>query len=137
MLVGEILVEAQTVEMRETIADAAQKMRSTSVGCLIVLNSGEVVGVLTERNIALGCPVEGHISWECQVYQHMTIQSVTAHPRMDASSATIIMMDNETDCLPVLENGKLVGLVCTEDISASNDRQFAYESEMLSLSGVG
>lgn len=136
MLVNDVSVEAHTIGLWDSIADSARKMRVESVGCLVVVNSGKVVGLISERDIALGCPVEGHNPWDCKVYKHMKIQSATVSPRMNTSMVTIAMMDHDTDCMPVVDNGKLVGVVMSEDIAAANERQFAYDSEVFSLAGA-
>ena len=131
MLVDEIMTEAVQIDLRDSIAEAALKMRMAGVGCLVVVNDGVSIGIITERDVALGCPVDGHVPWDCQVFRHMTIQADTAYPSMDTSSATIIMMDNDSSYLPVVEEGSLRGLVSSEDISRATERESAYESEAL------
>ena len=127
MLVSDVMSEAATIELNDSIADAAQKMYETGAECLVVVNDGSVIGIITERDVALGCPVDGHIPWECHVFRHMTIQAKTAYLNMDTGTATIIMMDSESDCLPVVEDDQLVGIVHSEEISRETEREFAYE----------
>lgn len=126
MLVEDVMNEAETIGVSDTIADAAIKMRQAAVGCLVVLSEGAAVGLITERDVALGCPVDGHIPWECRVFRHMSIQTEHAEPGMDTESATILMMDTETDQLPVLEFGMICGIVSSEDISHATERESAY-----------
>jgi CBS domain-containing protein len=66
----------------------------------------------------------------------MTMQTSITHPHMQSRMATIFMMENDLDSLPVMDGDRLVGIVFADDISRANDREFAFESEFTSMIGV-
>ena len=110
--------EVSVVDLNASVADAAQMMRTQNTGCLVVLEDGELAGIITERDMALGCLIDGHISWKCEVYRHMTILDEAASPLTDIGDALLIMMEKEISYLPVMNlNGKVVGLLYSEDLS--------------------
>jgi CBS domain-containing protein len=111
------LGHAAVARLDDPIADAAKAMRDHRVGCLVVVDEDEVCGVITERDIVVGCVVEGHASWECQVFRHMTVQSMTVHSDMALrDAATILMIRTGISQLPVRDGDRIVGLVSSTEI---------------------
>lgn len=130
MKIREVMMDgADLVGFEDRIAEAASKMKRADIGCLVVTNGSRVAGVITERDLALGCLVEGHNSWECRVYRHMRIQPHTAHPNMDVSDASDLMMDRYIDYLPVVEGGRVVGMVFYLDLLRVIEREMAIPLE--------
>lgn len=115
--------DVHVIEMSNSVAEAAKLMDKANAGCLIVLDEGALAGVITERDMVLGCLVEGHISTDCQVLMHMTSVTEFANPYMDLGSAAIMMLDAETNFLPVIEGTSVVGLVFSEDVSRAIERE--------------
>ena len=109
--------DVNVIEMTDSVADAAQLMDKANTGCLVVVNEGALVGVITERDLVLGCLVDGHVSTYCKVTNHMNSVTESAHPDMDMGNAAIMMLDDEISFLPVIEGNRVVGLVFAEDVS--------------------
>ena len=109
--------DVHVIEMTDSVADAAQLMDKANTGCLVVVNEGTLEGIITERDLVLGCLVEGHVSTYCKVTQHMNSVTESAHPYMDMGNAAIMMLDDEISFLPVIEGNQVVGLVFAEDVS--------------------
>jgi CBS domain-containing protein len=126
MKIREVMIEgADLIGFEDRIADVATKMMRADIGCLVVTNGSRVAGVITERELALGCLVEGHNSWECRVYRHMRIQPYTTHPDMDVSDAADLMMDKYIDYLPVVEGGRIAGVVFYMDLLRIIEKEMA------------
>lgn len=106
-----------TCAREETIAVAARKMREANIGCLVVTNSGTVLGIITDRDLAVNCIPGGHQAQQCQVANHMSNPVITASPSMDIIDAAKLMNEKMVKRLPVVESGQLVGLVSFSDIS--------------------
>ena len=128
--------EVAIVDIATSVADAARMMQTQNTGCLIVVENGALAGIITERDMALGCLIDGHISWECQVYRHMTILKDAANPFTDIGDALFMMMDNEVSYLPVVNDaGAIVGLLYSEDlyraIEQDNDPIAVLEDELV------
>lgn len=127
MNVSEVMTgDVTLVNMNTCVADVARIMQVNSTGCLAVTDGQSLIGIITERDMVLGCLIDGHVSWNCEAYRHMTILEWAATPDMDAGDALVTMLDMEISCVPVLiSNGKIVGMVYSEDIS----RAIAEENE--------
>lgn len=114
--------EAHSVGTETSIADAAQLMKDTGASCLVVFGDDGVEGIITDRDMALGCLVEGHIAQECMVDRHMTVQTQTIAPDLHFGDASILIIDQDFDNLPVILNDKLVGILSSDDIFQEIDR---------------
>lgn len=110
--------EVSVVDLATSVADAARMMREQNTGCLIVAEEGALAGIITERDMVLGCLIDGHTSWKCEVYRHMTILTEAASPAMDIGEALLVMMEREISHLPVVDGGgRIVGMLFAEDLA--------------------
>ena len=110
--------EVSVVDLATSVADAARMMREQNTGCLIVAEEGALAGIITERDMVLGCLIDGHTSWKCEVYRHMTILTEAASPGMDIGEALLVMMEREVSHLPVVDvGGRIVGMLFAEDLA--------------------
>lgn len=110
--------EVSVVDLATSVADAARMMREQNTGCLIVAEEGALAGIITERDMVLGCLIDGHTSWKCEVYRHMTILTEAASPAMDIGEALLVMMEREVSHLPVVDGGgRIVGMLFAEDLA--------------------
>jgi CBS domain-containing protein len=101
----------------EPLADAASRMRFNDVGCVPVVDQGRLVGILTERDLARSV-ADGADSRHVIVADYMTIHPIVVDHDMDAVEASRIMIEAGVRHLPILENGRLVGIVSMRDIVA-------------------
>lgn len=111
-----------TVTGEESVADAARKMREANIGCLVVTNTRSVKGIITDRDLAVGCLSDGHDARRCEVSHHMSSPVITAGPNMDILEAAHLMTEKKIKRLPVVEREQLVGLVSFSDIAQAMDR---------------
>lgn len=110
--------EVSVVDLATSVADAARMMREQNTGCLIVAEEDALAGIITERDMVLGCLIDGHTSWKCEVYRHMTILTEAASPAMDIGEALLVMMEREVSHLPVVDGGgRIVGMLFAEDLA--------------------
>ncbi|RCW65868.1 CBS domain-containing protein [Saliterribacillus persicus] len=115
-----------SVAPNQSIQEAATLMAEHNLGSLPVVQNGELVGIITDRDITLRSTAHGgdtHTSCsEC-----MSSSIVSCESTMDVHEAATIMAQNQIRRLPVVENGKLVGMVALGDI-ATNEA-YADEAE--------
>ena len=124
MDVSELMsADAHSVGIETSIADAAQLMKDTGVSCLVVIDDHRVEGIITDRDLALGCLIDGHIASDCQVVEHMTLQTQTISPDLHFGDASIMIIDQDFDNLPVIQNDTLVGILSSDDIFQAIDRE--------------
>lgn len=126
MLVREIMTtEVTTVQETETMFDAAMIFARSSLRHLPVLRDTNLVGVLTERDVKRFTPglLSGvsseqynHLLESTPLSKVMTRDPMTLKPDQDVADAADIFSTKRFGCLPVVDDGKLVGIVTTSDM---------------------
>jgi acetoin utilization protein AcuB len=97
----------------EHAAVAWEKMRSHRIHHLVVLDGTWVVGVLSERDLHA---LDPKLRAEKSVRELMVENPVTVSPQTTLREAANLLRGNAIGCLPVLEDGKLAGIVTTTDL---------------------
>ncbi len=101
------------------INQIAEKMKTLNVGSIPVCDEGNnAVGIVTDRDIVLRSVSAGKMQASAQ--DVMTSQLVYATPDMHAHEAAAIMASNQIRRLPVVDNGKLVGILSIGDLATVN-----------------
>ena len=102
----------------ETVAVAARTLTHYNIGILPVCgNDGRVCGLVTDRDLVTRCLASGRSPGNTSVRDVMTTKIISARPDMDASAAAGLMGREQIRRLPVLENGRLCGMVSLGDLS--------------------
>ncbi len=115
--VGELMTrDVVTVEPSDTVGEAAEKMIDARIGAVLVSDFGSIIGILTERDVLRAVAHRTHSS-EARVRQWMTPEVVTVAPSMAADEAARTMLDRNFRHLPVLDNGRPVGIVSMRDLT--------------------
>ena len=100
------------------VAVAARKMRKEKVGGLMVVENDNLVGIFTERDLMSRVVAEGLDPEKIKVSEVMTLSIATLPPETSVSIAANIMSQNRIRHLPVLQDGKLYGVISAGDILA-------------------
>jgi CBS domain-containing protein len=118
-----------TITPEAPVFEALQKMAQEDVGCLVVVQEGDVVGILSERDYARKVILEGKSSRETPVRDIMSrrVVCVDLQKRMDSCMA--LMSEKRVRHLPVLENERLAGIISIGDVVKAiiEDQQFTIE----------
>jgi len=111
-------------EPETTVEEIATWMKQEDIGCVPVVEEGQVVGMITDRDIVTRCIAEGKDPAECRAEDINSPQSVTIGPDADAKEAARLMADRQIRRLAVVEGGKLVGMLSLGDVAVKeqNDR---------------
>ncbi|MBO8129249.1 MAG: CBS domain-containing protein [Peptococcaceae bacterium] len=109
-----------TVSPQQTVAEAAQIMSQYNIGVVPVVENGNVVGILTDRDITLRTTATGQDAKTMKVQSVMSTDVVTATPQMDVHEAADLMAKRQVRRLPVVENGQLRGIVSLGDLAVEN-----------------
>jgi acetoin utilization protein AcuB len=104
----------ETVDQNETAEAAYNRMRLNRIHHLVVTGEDGIVGVISERDLG-GCDREV-LRQTHQVANVMTPYAVKARPEMAVRQAASLMRGWTIGCLPVVERGKLVGIVTVSDL---------------------
>ena len=119
MKVRDIMTARVVAVSRETsVTDAARKMRAEQVGSVLVVEDGDLVGILTDRQITHNVIALGDNPNDVAVGDVMHEEFVPLEPEMDLRQAMRLQRVVSMRRLPVVENGKPVGIVSVSDIAA-------------------
>jgi CBS domain-containing protein len=121
--------DVRAVHPDATVFDALNLMAQYNVGSLAVLENGTLVGLITERHYAREIVLKGRTSPGTRVRDVMSTKVVVARPDQTVEECMGIMTAKAVRHLPVLEDGRLVGLVSIGDMvkSVIGDQQFTIE----------
>lgn len=117
-----------TIEAEDTVKNAAELMEKHDIGCLIVINYGNPIGIVTERDMLKKVLLQRRDSGKTKVGNVMSAPLITSHPQADIREAVRLMNERRIKKLPVLEDGRLIGLVSLTDVM----RSLAYFEHVIS-----
>ena len=106
----------------ESVAVAARTLDHYNIGALPVCGSdGRVCGLVTDRDIVTRCLAAGRSPSTTTVRDVMTSRVIVARPDMDTTIAAGLMGREQIRRLPVMENGKLCGMVSLGDLAVQEE----------------
>ena len=99
-----------------SVIDALRQMAEKNIGALLVGEGGRVAGIFTERDYARKIALMGKSSRDTPVREVMTEEVLFVRPDQTSEECMALMTENRMRHLPVMDNGKLVGLVSIGDL---------------------
>lgn len=118
--------QVHTIGPDDTVFDAVKKMVEQNSGSLLVTEGDEIRGIITERDYLRSIVLAGRTSKTTRVREIMTTQIVVVHPGTMVEEAMAIMTARRIRHLPVVDKGRLGGIVSIGDLvkQVSQDREF-------------
>jgi CBS domain-containing protein len=111
-----------SIDAEKSVAYAAKMMRDEDVGLAPIVEGDKLIGMLTDRDIAIRVVAEGRDPGQVKVRDVASKQVVTIDPQQDLDEALRIMAKHQVRRLPVVEeDGKLVGVVAQADVAREGD----------------
>lgn len=110
-----------------TVSDAARLMKERNIGALMVVEEDRLVGVFTERDALFRVVAEGVDPITARLSDVMTRNPQTIDARSGFTLALQMMHDGRFRHLPVLEDGRLIGVVSVRDALGPELEAFVYE----------
>jgi len=110
-----------------TVAEAARLMREREVGAVMVLEEGKLVGVFTERDALFRVVAESRDVQTTRLSDVMTRDPRTVSPDMAFSDALHIMHEGGFRHVPVVRDGRPVGMISCRDALGPELEDFIYE----------
>ena len=105
-----------TIAPTASVLDALKLMAKTSIGALVVTEGEQVVGIITERDYARKVILMARSSKDTPVRDIMTSPVMYVRPDHTSEECMVLMTENRLRHLPVVDSGKLVGLVSIGDL---------------------
>ena len=110
------------IRPEETVEVAARTLAHYNIGAMPVCGAdGKVCGMVTDRDLVTRCLASGRSPANTPVRDVMTSKIVSATPDMDATQAAGLMGREQIRRLPVLENGRLCGMVSLGDLAVQKE----------------
>jgi len=106
----------RTISPDASVLDALQLMADKGIGALIVTEGASIVGIFTERDYARKIALMGRTSAVTQVKDVMTTAVMFVRPDQTSEQCMQLMSNNRLRHLPVVDNGKLVGMISIGDL---------------------
>ena len=106
----------------ETVAVAARTLTHYNIGILPVCGGdGRICGLVTDRDLVTRCLAAGRSPQNTSVRDVMTSRVIAARPDMDSAAAAELMGKAQIRRLPVMENGRLCGMVSLGDLAVQKE----------------
>src|SRR3989344_4522618 len=116
MKVEEVMNKAIAIEHDFSVKEAAQIMSKKNIGSLIILKKDKIAGIITEKDI-----MKNISSLDKKISSVMSKNVITVEHNDSIDNAALIITGHKIKRLPVLEKGKLVGIITATDIVANSD----------------
>ena len=121
-----------TTEPERTIAETAKLLDRHRIGAVLVLGAdGSVAGVLSERDVVRGIARHGERALAMAVRELMTRELVVCEPKDTVQDVMALMTHRRIRHVPVMEDGRLVGIVSIGDVVKGRLGDFEMEAESL------
>jgi CBS domain-containing protein len=133
--VGDILRakgrQVWTVRPDDTVLTALTRMAQREVGAVVVVDGERIVGILSERDYARKVILRGKSSRDTPVWEIMTRDVVFTRPEHTVRECMGLFTEHRVRHLPVLEAGKLAGIISIGDVVKAIIDEQAYEIDEL------
>ena len=113
--------DPQTVSADDPVVDAARIMRDRDIGDVIVLQNGDVGGIVTDRDIAIRGVADGRDPQSTSVSEVCTTGIEAIEPSASVDDALRKMREADIRRLPVVEGGRAVGIISLGDLAVERE----------------
>jgi CBS domain-containing protein len=120
-----------TIAPQASMADATAAMLENNCGSLVVCDGGQVVGIITERDVLRACADDSRPLVDVPVKELMTCDVVTCSKSDKISDVMGWMTEMRIRHLPVLDDGRLAGIVSIGDVVKAEHSLLSVENQYL------
>ncbi|MEX2517252.1 MAG: CBS domain-containing protein [Gammaproteobacteria bacterium] len=131
--------EIYSVNPDDMVIDAIRLMAEAKVGALLVLDNGQMAGIISERDYTRKVILNSRSSQTTKVNEIMTSGVVYVTPEQTIEDCLVLMSEHHIRHLPIVENGKPIGLLSVMDVVKSiiSEKEFLIEQLENYIAGVG
>lgn len=118
-----------SLNSNSTVYEAIKVMADQEIGSVLVIDEGEIKGIVTERDYARKVILEGKSSPDTPLAEIMSTHVLYVTPRQTVEECLALMTDKRVRHIPVIENGEIQGLVSIGDLVKAmiTEQQFIIE----------
>jgi CBS domain-containing protein len=120
-----------SIEPSGRAVDAVARMASENLGSLVVLEQGRMAGMLTFHELLRALAAKGGSLGDARVKDIMVRDPVTATPEMEVNDLRRTMLESGARYLPVVLDGKLLGVISFRDVAKAVLEEQDFENKML------
>ena len=118
MEISDIMIQKViTIDTNASVASAARLMNRHEIGCLIAVKKGQAIGILTERDLLKKVVEKAKSPVKMKVQEIMSKRLIVGTPNMEVPDAVRLMLQRRIKKLPIVVDGKIIGLVTLTDIA--------------------
>jgi CBS domain-containing protein len=119
------------IEADASVFEAVKQMVEANVGSLLVIEGGEITGIVTERDYLRRAMLEGRTEKETAVREIMSSPLIVVTRETTIDECMALMTDRRIRHLPVLDGGEVVGIVSIGDLVKFQSKQQSFEIQYL------
>ena len=112
--------EIYQLSQQDTVRGAADLMKARKCGSVLITAGDALVGIFTERDVVFRVVAEGRDPTKTKLGEVMTANPVTVGPQEPAISALRLMEDSGFRHLPVVDDGRILGVVSRRDFAGED-----------------
>jgi CBS domain-containing protein len=132
LMVRDVMTKSvKTVQTGSTVREAVQKMNKFDIGSIVVMDNKRPVGIITERDILRKIVEQGIDPSVVKANDIMSYPLITAEPDQSIEEAARLMAKKGIKKLPVVEDGRLVGIVTSMDIMKAAPKLMSLFQEII------
>ena len=110
-----------------TVSDAARLMAGKNVGAILVVEDDHRVGIFSERDVVFRVIAQGRDAKTTKLAEVMTASPKTLAPNKSYGHALLLMQENGFRHVPVVENGKAIGIISSRNAMDPDLEEFVFE----------
>jgi signal-transduction protein with cAMP-binding, CBS, and nucleotidyltransferase domain len=122
--------DVHEIDADSSVFEAVKQMVEMNVGSLLVTDGGEISGIVTERDYLRRVTLEGRTE-EAPVREIMSSPLVVARPETTIDECMALMTDRRIRHVPVVEEGKVIGLVSIGDLVKFKSKLQTFQIQFL------
>jgi CBS domain-containing protein len=117
------------VREHDSVFDAVRQLVEHNISAVLVLNGSDLVGIVTERDVARNVALEGRVAKQTAVSEIMTRNVITVGPDQTIEECMTVMTEKRIRHLPVMDGTALIGILSIRDLvdALVSQKQFVIE----------
>ena len=120
-----------TISQDSTVLAGLDLMAEKGIGALLVVEDGQVIGIFTERDFARRVGPARRKPEETRIAEVMTKELITIRPDQTVNECMVLMTDNHIRHLPVMDDGRLIGIISVGDVVKDVIEELEFHVEQL------